>query len=72
MESIERSIAQVDETVTGYISNSETVQSMIAKVTQIESISLENRKSVDDITEASANMSQMTKKLSNMLEEYKT
>jgi methyl-accepting chemotaxis protein len=72
VESIERSISQVDETVSGYISNSETVQSMIAKVSQIESISSENRKSVDEITEASANMSRMTEKLSNMLEEYKT
>ncbi len=72
VESIERSISQVDETVSGYISNSETVQSMIAKVSQIKSISSENRKSVDEITEASANMSKMTKKLSNMLEEYKT
>jgi len=72
VESIERSISQVDETVSGYISNSETVQSMIAKVNQIESISSENRKSVDEITEASAHMSQMTEKLNNMLEEYRT
>ncbi len=72
VESIERSIIQVDETVSGYISNSETVQSMIAKVNQIASISSENRKSVDEITEASAHMSQMTLKLNDMLEEYRT
>ena len=72
VESIERSIIQVDETVSGYISNSETVQSMIVKVNKIEAISSENRKSVDEITEASAHMSQMTEKLSDMLEEYRT
>lgn len=72
VESIERSIIQVDETVSGYISNSETVQSMIGKVNQIEAISSENRKSVDEITEASAHMSQMTEKLNDMLEEYRT
>ena len=72
VESIERSIIQVDETVTGYISNSKTVESMIDKVSQIEAISSENRKSVDEITEASAHMSQMTAKLNNMLEEYRT
>ncbi len=72
VESIERSIVQVDETVTGYISNSETVQSMIAKVNQIEAISSDNRKSVDEITEASAHMSKMTEKLNDMLEEYRT
>lgn len=72
VESIERSILQVDETVSGYISNSETVQSMIVKVNKIEAISSENRKSVDEITEASAHMSQMTEKLSDMLDEYRT
>jgi len=72
VESIERSIIQVDETVSGYISNSETVESMIAKVGKIEAISSENRKSVDEITEASAHMSEMTAKLNDMLEEYRT
>ena len=72
VESIERSIIQVDETVTGYISNSQTVESMIVKVGEIEAISSENRKSVDEITEASAHMSQMTVKLNDMLEEYRT
>jgi len=72
VESIERSIIQVDETVTGYISNSKTVESMIAKVGEIEAISSENRKSVDEIADASAHMSQMTAQLNNMLEEYRT
>jgi len=72
VESIERSITQVDETVSGYISNSQTVESMISKVGQIEEISSENRKSVDEIAEASAHMSQMTVKLNDMLEEYRT
>nr|WP_275856220.1 methyl-accepting chemotaxis protein [Sulfurimonas sp. MAG313] len=72
VKSIERSIIQVDETVTGYISNSKTVESMIAKVAQIEEISNDNRKSVDEITEATALMSKMTGKLNNMLEEYRT
>ena len=71
VESIERSIVQVDETVSGYISNSETVQSMVAKVGKIESISSENSKSVDEIAAASSNLSQMTVKLNNMLEEYR-
>jgi len=72
VESIERSIIQVDETVSGYISNSETVKSMISKVGNIEAISNENKRSVDEITKASSNLSQMTVKLNNMLEEYRT
>jgi methyl-accepting chemotaxis protein len=72
VESIEQSIVQVDETVNGYINNSETVQSIIAKVGNIATISLENRSSVDDITEASSNLSQKTEHLNKMLEEYRT
>ena len=72
VESIERSIIQVDETVTGYINNSETVRTMVSKVGEIESISSENSTSVDEIADASANLSDMTIKLNNMLEEYRT
>ncbi|WP_373034734.1 methyl-accepting chemotaxis protein [Sulfurimonas sp.] len=72
MESIERSIVQVDETVTGYINNSKTVESMIHKVTEIEKISTQNKKSMDDISNASSKLTQMTINLNNMLKGYKT
>ncbi|NOR58273.1 MAG: HAMP domain-containing protein, partial [Sulfurimonas sp.] len=72
MESIERSIVQVDETVTGYINNSKTVESMIIKVSEIEEISTENKKSMDDISNASSKLTQMTINLNNMLKGYKT
>jgi len=72
MESIDRSIIQVDETVTGYINNSKTVESMIHKVSEIEEISTENKRSVDDISNASSKLTQMTINLNNMLKGYKT
>lgn len=72
VESIERSIVQVDETVSGYISNSETVQTMIAEVEKIATISSENSSGVDQIAEASTQMSEMAVKLNDMLEEYRT
>ncbi len=72
VESIERSIVQVDETVTGYINNSKTVESMIIKVSEIEEISTENKKSMDDISNASSKLTQMTINLNNMLKGYKT
>ena len=72
MESIERSIVQVDETVNGYINNSKTVESMITKVSEIEKISTENKRSMDDISNASSKLTQMTINLNNMLKGYKT
>jgi len=72
MESIERSIVQVDETVTGYINNSKTVESMILKVSEIEEISTQNKQSMDDISNASSKLTQMTINLNNLLKGYKT
>ena len=72
VQSIERSIVQVDETVTGYINNSKTVESMIVKVSEIEEISTINRNSIDDISNASSELTQMTMNLNNMLKGYKT
>jgi methyl-accepting chemotaxis protein len=72
MESIERSIVQVDETVTGYINNSKTVESMILKVSEIEEISTQNKKSMDNISNASSKLTQMTINLNNMLKGYRT
>jgi methyl-accepting chemotaxis protein len=45
---------------------------MIVKVSEIEEISTLNRTSVDDISNASSKLTQMTINLNNMLKGYKT
>ncbi len=72
VESIEQSIVQVDETVTGYINNSKTVESMILKVSEIEDISSQNKQSMDEVSNASTKLTQMTINLNDMLKGYKT
>ena len=69
---IETSITQVDETVTGYITNSATVESMVNKVNEIDEISSQNKRSIEDIANASSELSEMTEKLNNMLTDYNT
>ncbi|WP_373072692.1 methyl-accepting chemotaxis protein [Sulfurimonas sp.] len=69
---IDSSIAQVDETVTGYINNSATVESMVSKVNEIENISSENKRSIEDIANASSELSKMTEHLNDMLNDYNT
>jgi methyl-accepting chemotaxis protein len=69
---IENSITQVDETVTGYINNSATVESMVGKVNEIENISSQNKKSIEDIANASSELSKMTENLNDMLNDYNT
>ncbi len=45
---------------------------MIMKVSEIEEISTENKRSMDDISNASSKLTQMTINLNNMLKGYKT
>jgi len=72
VNAIEDSIIQVDETVTGYISNSQTIATMISKVGNIEKISQENQGTIEEISEASSNLMQMTNNLNDLLQGYKT
>ena len=72
VNAIEESIVQVDETVTGYISNSKTIATMITKVGNIEKISQENQGTIEEISEASSNLMQMTNNLNDLLQGYKT
>ena len=72
VDSIEKSIVQVDETVTGYINNSKTIELMVKKVSNIEVISSENKKTIDNISDASSKLSEMTTSLNDLLTCYKT
>ena len=72
VQAIEESIVQVDETVTGYIENSKTIESMVQKVTDIEKISEENQVTIDEISNASSNLMDMTVNLNDLLQGYKT
>ena len=72
VHAIEDSIVQVDETVTGYIDNSKTIAQMIHKVSNIEKISQENQGTIQEISEASSTLMQMTNSLNDLLQGYRT
>jgi methyl-accepting chemotaxis protein len=72
VHAIEESITQVDETVTGYIDNSKTIAAMIKKVSSIEKIAQKNQITVEEISDASSNLMQMTNNLNDLLQGYKT
>ena len=72
VSAIEESIGQVDETVTGYISNSKTIATMITKVSSIEKISQENQETIDELSDASSNLMEMTNNLNDLLQGYRT
>lgn len=72
VHSIQESIIQVDKTVIGYINNSKTVASMVSKVSNIEAIANENKKSIDNISNASSELTNMTMSLNDLLKGYRT
>ena len=72
VSSIEVSIVQVGETVNGYISNSKSIESMIEQVSQIETISSENKDTIDEISAASSKLEDMSSGLNSLLKGYKT
>jgi methyl-accepting chemotaxis protein len=72
VSSMEVSVLKVDKTVEGYIGNSKTIDHIISQVENINKLSSENAKSVEGITKASENLSEMTAQLNALLNEYKT
>ncbi len=70
--SMQSSLIKVDKTVEGYVENSKTIDHMINQVENINELSSENAKSVDGVSKASQNLSQMTEKLNELLNEYRT
>ena len=72
MISIDTSIIQVGETVTGYIDNSKSIESMIHQVSQIDIIATKNKVTVDEISTSSTHMNVMTQKLNGLLQGYIT
>ena len=72
VSSMEASLLKVDKTVEGYIDNSKTIDHMIAQVENINQLSSENTQSVEGITKASDNLSEMTSQLNALLNEYRT
>ena len=72
VDAIENSIVQVDETVNGYISNSKSIETMIAKVSRINAISTANKDTIDNISSASSKLTDMSSDLNDLLKGYKT
>lgn len=72
VNAIENSITEVDETVTSYIENSETIASMIIRLQDIEKLSQSNQVTIDEISGISSNIMDTTVNLNDLLNEYKT
>jgi len=69
---MDHAVTKVDNMVLGYISNSEDIQAMIDKVEIVNTLSVSNAKSVEEIASASEHLASMTTQLNDLLASYKT
>ncbi len=72
LTAMHHAINDVDEMVQGYITNAQTVQGMVNKIEQVNTLASQNAKSVDEIADASNRLSEMTSNLNRLLGEYRT
>ncbi len=69
---MDEAVTKVDNMVLGYISNSQDIQAMIDKVEVVNTLSISNAKSVEEIASASEHLASMTTQLNDLLASYKT
>ena len=68
---MQKAIADIENIIHGYIKNAESTNEIILKINDVNHLSNENARSVEEIASASKHMSQMSIKLSTLLEQYK-
>ena len=64
-------IADIEKIINGYIKNTDDTNIIITEIEKINDLSSDNARSVEEIAGAAGHMSQMSVKLSNLLEQYK-
>ena len=69
---MDNAVHKVDSMVKGYIDNSKAIESMIIKVDEIDELSSENARSVEEIASASDHLSNMSANLNQLLDSYKS
>ena len=72
VETMNVSVENVNEMVSGYVQNGKSVQEMIDKVGVIRELSDSNAKSVEEIASASDHLSSVTSTLNKILQSYKS
>ena len=67
-----RATGMADQTVNSYIQTGDEIGSMIEGVSEMNGISTQNARSVEEIASAAEHMNKMTESLNNKLSEFKT
>jgi len=71
VDNMQKVIEDIEDIINGYVKNAETTNNIITEIKDINKLSRESVKSVEEIAAAAKQMSQMTHKLSDLLHQYK-
>ena len=61
-----------DKTVTDYINTGSKIEAIVAKIEEINTLSTQNTRSVEEIAGASEHLNALTEKLNAILNKFKT
>ena len=71
VNNMQKAISDIEKIINGYVKNTEAANTIIVEIKEINQLSSDNARSVEEISSASDHLSQMSVKLSTMLEQYK-
>lgn len=68
---MQNTIIDIEKIINGYVRNAEATNNIILEIEGINNLASENARSVEEISEAAKHMSQMSSKLTILLNQYK-
>lgn len=71
VDNMQNAISDIENIINGYVKNAESTNVIITEIEEINHLSSDNARSVEEIASAADHMSQMSVKLSNLLDQYK-
>ena len=72
VDSMQGAIIDIENIINGYVQNADSTNTIIKEIEEISHLSSDNARSVEEIASAADHMSQMSVKLSSLLNQYKT
>ena len=71
VDSMKEAIADIENIINGYVNNADATNTIITEIEEINHLSSDNARSVEEIASAADHMSQMAIRLTNLLDQYK-
>jgi len=71
VDNMQEAIINIENIINGYVQNADTTKVIITEIEEVNHLSSDNARSVEEIASAADHMSQMAVKLTDLLNQYK-